>query len=266
MDSLDVTLNLGGNDVRFVKKNPSKEAPLPSGWYRARIKHFPERYNMSYTLWHHLNAGRGLPNGNPEVMRRVIRSGEILPSLTPALEWWYFSLFRECTFGKVSDGVLRQAYRNYFADDKAYVDYSGWFNNQSVVLGENIGKSFMRMGYSIPCGLTVLVKGGREVVSGKNCLPILALNSLDNRNLKATYKNSPYTIGASVNCVTNPQPKGIVDPFPILGELSWTTPFAILAHGSTTAYIEEEWVERLPVGVEGRQYPYLNTNYKDVRW
>jgi hypothetical protein len=232
--------------------------------YPARIMHWPERYGQSYTLWHHLNSGRTLANGDPEVCRRIVRGDELQARLSPAIERWLFGLMKECTFGRVNDDLLKKAYANLLADDRAYTDYSGWFYNQSVILDLNIGASPMRMGYAIPNGATVMVVGKEEMVAGKLCLPILALDVLDPQTLKATYKDDPYTIACATNCVTEPQPMGKVDPFPVLGELGYSTPVPILAQGQNYIWIESAWIKRLET--TGRQYPYYETAYTTVRW
>lgn len=266
---LDVTLRIDGVDKRFSPKPPAP--PLPAGWYPARIMQWHERYKMSYCLWHHLNdeSGRGLANGDPAVVRRIVRSTEVQAKFTPALERWLFGLLHETTFGRVPEKTLLNAYKNLLADDKAYTDYSGWFHNQSVVLNVNIGASLMRMGYALPNGATVMVVGANEnrMVKGikTSVTPILALDSLDPNTLKATYANSPYTIQCATNCVTEPQPFGKVDPFPIID--GYSTPIPILAEGATRVYIETGWIQKLNQDQLGiRQYPYYNTSYTNVRW
>ncbi len=234
--------------------------------YPARIMHWHERYGMSYTLWHHKYSGRGLANGDPEVMRKITKTGERLAELSPAIEHWLFGLLRECTFGRVSDDVLKQAYAHLFAGNRAYTDYTGWEARQSLVLGKNIGAEWMRMGYALPNGATVRVIGQEESIAGKQCAPILALDVLDPATLKATYKTDPYTIACATNCVTDPQPYGLVDPFPVLGEFGYSTPIPILAQGQAHVWVESAWLERLPDNTVVRQYPYYKTNYKTVRW
>lgn len=234
--------------------------------YAARIKHYPERYGMSYTLYYHTYHGRGLERGDPEVMARVMRAGEIQPKLSPEIELWLFGLLRECTFGRVSDAVLRQAYAHLLAGNRAYTNKAGWETRQSVVLNKNIGADWMQMGYALPNGATVMVVGRAERIAGRHCLPILALDVLDPMTLNASYKTDPYTIACTTNCVTEPEPLGIVDPFPVLGELGYSTPIPILAQGQNYVWVESDWIYRLPDQANGRQYPYFNTNYRTVRW
>lgn len=250
---------------------PPVAPTLPVGWYPARIRHWHERYGMSYCLWMHINVPRGLTNGDPSVIRRIVRSVDVQPKFTPEIERWLYGLSKETTFGRVTERVLLNSYKNLLADDKAYTDYSGWFNNQSVVLGVNLGASLMRMGYALPNGATVMVVGANEsrMIKGvkTSVTPILALDVLDPETVKTTYADSPYTIQCATNCVTEPQPYGKVDPFPVLGEYGYSTPIPILAQGATKIYVETAWIQKLPIDQLGiRQYPYYNTSYKNVRW
>lgn len=248
--------------IQVVIKSESN----PPAMKLARIMHWPERYGMSYTLWHHTFSGRGLENGDPEVMRRITKTGEKLANLSPAIEWWLFGLLKECTFGRIGDTTLKQAYAHLLDGNRAYTDYTGWETRQSLVLGKNIGAEWMRMGYGLPNGATVEIVGDEVTIAGKLCTPIRALDVLDPNTLKATYANSPYTIQCATNCVTEPQPNGLVDPFPFLGELGYSTPIPLLAEGQNFIYVESAWLKPLVEGVTGRQYPYVDTNYKTVRW
>lgn len=234
--------------------------------YPARIIHYHERFGMSYTMYYHKYHGRGLGKGDPEVMQRIMRAGEVQPKLSPEIERWLFGLLRECTFGRLPDIVLRQAYAHLLAGDRAYNNFAGWETRQSVVLKVNLGAEWMQMGYALPNGATVRVIGREETVAGKRCLPILALDVLDPATLKATYKTDPFTIACATNCVTDPQPNGLVDPFPVLGELGYSTPIPLLTYAQDHVWVESEWIERLPDNTAVRQYPYYRTNYKTVRW
>lgn len=243
-----------------------KSASSPPGVKLARIMHYPERFGMSYTLYYHTVHGRGLENGDPEVMARVMKAEEIQPKLSPLAEHWIFGLLRECTFGRLPDMVLREAYAHLLAGNRAYTNKAGWETRQSVILNTNIGAEWMQMGFALPNGATVEIVGDEVTIAGKRCTPIRALDVNELQTFKATYANSPYTIACTTNCVTEPQPNGLVDPFPLLGELGYSTPIPILAEGQDFIYVESAWLAPLPDGVTGRQYPYVDTNYKTVRW
>jgi hypothetical protein len=243
-----------------VKRRP---IALPRWPYPARVMHWHERYGLSYIAWKQKYEGwpAGI-SGDPAVVPLIHPSDWKPPLLTPELEWWWYGLMRQASHGTLNDDVIDKCYANTLDGAKAYTDYSGWTNgNQSVVLNVNLGASLMRMGGRIANGATVIVTGDAVQVAGHWCWPIRLLDALDKNTLLQTWGGCWWGIFAATNSVYNPFPYGVVDPFPIFGDAGWSVPVPLLGQGTTTGYIECDWLEWLPYGTAARQWPYYKTNY-----
>lgn len=248
---------------KFAVSFKRRTIALPRWPYPARVKHWHERYGLSYVAWKQKNEGWPLGiTGDPAVVPLVHPSDWQPPLLTPDLEWWWYRLMIQASHNTLLDDVIYRCYEQTTRGDKAFTDYAGWDNgNQSVVLGVNLGASLMRMGGRIANGATVLVTGDAVEIAGKLCWPIRLLDALSPSTLLQTWKSCWWGIFAATNSVREPYPFGVVDPFPILGDAGWSVPVPLLGQGTTTGYIEHDWVEWLPYETMARQWPYYKTNY-----
>ena len=246
--------NKTGEKIDFVERKQSQSS-YPR--YAQVLNHVEYTTKMGLKIQNILDF-TNVPkrfSGIPSVFQQIQTPNNKPISLEPKIQWWMFSLFRECAPPTMSDFDVKKCWRNAMMGAKAFTNKTAWdCGYQDVVLGENMGAPNFKLQPTICHGATVKVLREPFFKAGIMQAEIEVLDVLDPNIVNRKYSENRHLIFAAINWHRYPEPFGKADPFPLLGEND--VPIPLLGYGTTKGYIDASWIRFLGEGESIPANPY----------
>jgi len=245
------------------------EESVPTFPTFARVKHWHERFGLSYLAYARWESGNPRLHagsyGDPAVFQLNCSSSDHPVHMTPEIENWALGLLRQSSKGTMTEDKLKLAYRNLYEGMKAFTNGFGWDDGyQSVILNLNMGKEAQKLQLTMANGATIKILGRIQRRGGQLVYPFEVMNAQDPNTLKRTLKDSWWLMFPATNSTLEPQPKGTVEPFPKLNDYDLIVP--MLANNTNVGYIQAEWVEFLGNNITQPVFPYYKTWVSEEQW
>ncbi len=232
------------------------DPPAPTFPVYARVKHFQERYGVSYL--EHTHAPKKC-NGLPEVFQYTQTATQKPVKMNRKIQEWMFSLFEESAKGNGQNhDAIVKGWTSTFAGGRAFTNKAGFpaYNNYIKYPKTDDDDNDPKLGYIMSCGATIKVL--REVKkSGGVVLVEFEVINISKLNTSWKWSDIPHLVYAAVNNIRDTDggkyPHGQDVPFP--GLAGHDVPIPLLST-IDTGLLDKGWVEYLPAGTKLPAYPY----------